>query len=90
MAKKKLDDKNNQNDDNTKNEGDLTSNDEEPNFSDPEGFVDDISDEGICSRSLLQYSTITMLFVMIFLEKLLFIQFICYNIRNETSNVKLY
>ncbi|CAG9824642.1 unnamed protein product [Phaedon cochleariae] len=45
MAKKKSDEKNNQDDDNTKNESDLSSNDEEPNFSDPEGFVDDISDE---------------------------------------------
>lgn len=47
MAKKKLEDKNNQNDDNTKNEGDVSSNEEEPNFSDPEGFIDDVSDEGI-------------------------------------------
>ncbi|XP_018573654.1 eukaryotic translation initiation factor 3 subunit B [Anoplophora glabripennis] len=53
MAKKKLDDKNNQNDDNTKNEGDL-SNDEEPNFSDPEGFVDDISDEELLGDILKQ------------------------------------
>lgn len=47
MAKKKVEDKNNQDDDNTKNEGDISSNEEEPNFSDPEGFVDDVSDEGI-------------------------------------------
>lgn len=47
MAKKKVEDKNNQNDDNTKNEGDVSSNEEEPNFSDPEGYVDDVSDEGI-------------------------------------------
>lgn len=57
MAKKKFDDKNNQNDDNTKNEGDLSSNDEEPNFSDPEGFVDDISDEGIYLKNMLQNPT---------------------------------
>ncbi|XP_019871337.2 eukaryotic translation initiation factor 3 subunit B [Aethina tumida] len=42
MAKKKSDDKNNEN---TKNEGDSSSNDEDPNFSDPEGYVDDISEE---------------------------------------------
>lgn len=47
MAKKKADDKNNPNDDDTKNESDYSSNEEEPNFSDPEGYVDDVSDEGI-------------------------------------------
>lgn len=47
MAKKKLDDKSNQNDDNTKNEADLSANDDEPNFSDPEGFVDSLTEEGI-------------------------------------------
>lgn len=46
MAKKKLDDKNSHNGDNTKNDNENSSNDEEPNFSDPEGFVDDITDEG--------------------------------------------
>lgn len=44
MAKKKIDYKNNQSDDTTKTEGD-SSNEEEPNFSDPEGYVD-IPDEG--------------------------------------------
>lgn len=47
MAKKKSEDKNSQNEDNAKSDGDVSSNDEEPNFSDPEGYVDDISDEGI-------------------------------------------
>lgn len=47
MAKKKVEEKSNQNDDNTKNEGDVSANEEEPNFSDPEGYVDDVSDEGI-------------------------------------------
>ncbi|XP_057666808.1 eukaryotic translation initiation factor 3 subunit B [Diorhabda carinulata] len=45
MAKKKPEDKSNQNDDNTKNESDYSSNGEEPDFSDPEGYEDDISDE---------------------------------------------
>lgn len=46
MAKKKSEDKN-QNGDAGQNEGDASPSDEEPNFSDPEDFVDDISDEGI-------------------------------------------
>jgi hypothetical protein len=50
MAKKKVDDKNSLNGNNTKNESDLSSNDDEPNFSDPEGFVDSITDEGISSE----------------------------------------
>lgn len=48
MAKKKVDDKNSQNgDSNNKNDNGNSSNDEEPNFSDPEGYVDDITDEGV-------------------------------------------
>ena len=47
MAKKKVDDKNSLNGNNTKNESDLSSNDDDPNFSDPEGFVDNIPEEGI-------------------------------------------
>lgn len=46
MAKKKSEDKNNQNGEINKQDGDNFGNDEEPNFSDPEDFVDDISDEG--------------------------------------------
>ncbi|XP_025835515.1 eukaryotic translation initiation factor 3 subunit B-like [Agrilus planipennis] len=45
MAKKKVEDKNNQNSDSTKYDGDTSSTDDEPNFSDPEGYVDDITDE---------------------------------------------
>lgn len=45
MAKKKSEDKN-QNGDPALNEADASPSDEEPNFSDPEGFVDDISNEG--------------------------------------------
>lgn len=45
MAKKKSEDKNNHNGDGSKKD-DASNYDEEPNFSDPEGFVDDISDEG--------------------------------------------
>lgn len=47
MAKKKLDDRNNQNDDNPKTDSDVNMNDDEPNFSDPEGYVDNVTDEGI-------------------------------------------
>lgn len=47
MAKKKVEDKNSHNGEYIKNEGDTSSNEEEPNFSDPEGYVDDISNEGI-------------------------------------------
>lgn len=46
MAKKKLDDKNNQSSDNSKNDTEMSATDEEPNFSDPEGYVDPITDEG--------------------------------------------
>lgn len=45
MAKKKSEEKN-QIGDNGANEGDAYPSDEEPNFSDPEGFVDDVTDEG--------------------------------------------
>lgn len=45
MAKKKSEDKNNHNGDGSKKD-DASNYDEEPSFSDPEGFVDDISDEG--------------------------------------------
>lgn len=46
MAKKKVEDKSQVNGDNTRNEIENLSTDDEPNFSDPEGFVDKISDEG--------------------------------------------
>lgn len=46
MAKKTVADKTPQNEDNIKNNDDILNDDEEPNFSDPEGFVDDITDEG--------------------------------------------
>lgn len=46
MAKKTLADKTFQNEDSVKNNDDILNDDEEPNFSDPEGFVDDITDEG--------------------------------------------
>jgi len=46
MAKKKLDEKAAENvSDNVKNDDDYSSDCEEPDFSDPEGFVDDVSDE---------------------------------------------
>lgn len=47
MAKKKSEDKNNQNGEINKQDGDSFANDEMPNFSDPEDFVDDVSDEGM-------------------------------------------
>lgn len=43
MAKKKVEDKNAQNGD-SKQEGNAS--DDEPSFSDPENYVDDITDEG--------------------------------------------
>lgn len=46
MAKKKIDEKTNQNPENTKNDSEMSGTDDEPNFSDPEGYVDDITDEG--------------------------------------------
>lgn len=46
MPKKTLLDKSNQNEDAVRNNDDSMDDDEEPNFSDPEGYVDDISDEG--------------------------------------------
>lgn len=45
MAKKKGDEKVNQNPQSDNEEQNF---DEEPNFDDPEGFVDDITDEGRC------------------------------------------
>lgn len=50
MAKKKVEDKNSHNGESIKNEGDTSSNDEEPNFSDPEGYVDDVSNEGMFTK----------------------------------------
>jgi translation initiation factor 3 subunit B len=46
--------KNSLNGNNTKNESDLSSNDDEPNFSDPEGFVDSITDEELLGDILKQ------------------------------------
>ena len=46
MAKKTVIDKSAQNEDNAKSNDDSVNEDEEPNFSDPEDFVDDIPDEG--------------------------------------------
>lgn len=46
MAKKTQAEKTAQNDETAKNNDDPMNDDEEPNFSDPEGFVDDITDEG--------------------------------------------
>lgn len=47
MAKKKDSEKSSQNSDNVKNSKAQQGDDDEPNFSDPEGYVDPISDEGI-------------------------------------------
>lgn len=46
MAKKTQAEKAAQNEETAKGNDDLMNDDEEPNFSDPEGFVDDITDEG--------------------------------------------
>lgn len=46
MGKKKEGEKPSQNTDNNKAEKAEISDDEEPNFSDPEGFEDDVSDDG--------------------------------------------
>lgn len=46
MAKKTLMEKATQNGEIVKSNGDLMNDDEEPNFSDPEGYDDDIVDEG--------------------------------------------
>jgi len=46
MAKKTQAEKTAQNDETVKGNDDPMNDDEEPNFSDPEGFVDDITDEG--------------------------------------------
>lgn len=48
MAKKRLDDKTSQNDDASRNIGEFSPTEDEPNFSDPEDYVDDITDEGMC------------------------------------------
>ncbi|XP_022916971.1 eukaryotic translation initiation factor 3 subunit B [Onthophagus taurus] len=47
MAKKKLEEKSGPTGDQSKNDGDFSSADDEPNFSDPDDFVDNISDEDL-------------------------------------------
>ncbi|XP_014607356.1 PREDICTED: eukaryotic translation initiation factor 3 subunit B [Polistes canadensis] len=54
MAKKTLVDKIAQNEDSIKNNDDILNDEEEPNFSDPEGFVDDITDEELLGDILKQ------------------------------------
>ncbi|KAK4874864.1 hypothetical protein RN001_014224 [Aquatica leii] len=54
MAKKKLDERGSQSGDNGRNDGDVSSNEDEPNFSDPEDFVDDITDEELLGDVLRQ------------------------------------
>ncbi|KAF5284392.1 hypothetical protein FQA39_LY17067 [Lamprigera yunnana] len=54
MAKKKVDDDGSQSGDSGRNDGDISSNEEEPNFSDPEDFVDDITDEELLGDILKQ------------------------------------
>ncbi|XP_015172077.1 PREDICTED: eukaryotic translation initiation factor 3 subunit B [Polistes dominula] len=54
MAKKSLVDKISQNEDSIKNNDDILNDDEEPNFSDPEGFVDDITDEELLGDIIKQ------------------------------------
>ena len=54
MAKKKLDDKSSHSGDSVRNDGDTSSNEDEPNFSDPEDFVDDISNEVLLDDILKQ------------------------------------
>lgn len=46
MAKKRVEEKSGQNGDSTKKDDDLSSNEDDVNFSDPEGYVDDVTDEG--------------------------------------------
>lgn len=53
MAKKKVDDKGNQGSENNKNESEMSAPDDEPNFSDPEDYVDSIPDDG-------KYITLTL------------------------------
>ncbi|KAK9888250.1 hypothetical protein WA026_000514 [Henosepilachna vigintioctopunctata] len=53
MAKKKVEDKNHQSGDNSKNEKEVNY-DEEPNFSDPEGYLDNITDEELLADLLKQ------------------------------------
>lgn len=47
MAKKKVDDKSNQNAENNKNETEMSTTDDEPSFDDADGYVDPITDEGM-------------------------------------------
>ena len=54
MAKKTQAEKAAQNEETAKGNDDLMNDDEEPNFSDPEGFVDDISDEELLGDILKQ------------------------------------
>lgn len=46
MAKKKLDEKSDDSSNQSSHDSDVSNSSEEPNFSDPEGYVDDISDSG--------------------------------------------
>lgn len=54
MAKKTSLEKASQNDDSNKLNEDPVDDDEEPNFSDPEGYVDDISDEGMYTNCIFK------------------------------------
>lgn len=54
IAKKKADDKSNYSADSARNDGDVSSNEEEPNFSDPDDYVDDIPNEDLLGDILKQ------------------------------------
>ncbi|KAB0793644.1 hypothetical protein PPYR_13264 [Photinus pyralis] len=54
IAKKKGDDKSNYSADSARNDGDISSNEEEPNFSDPDDYVDDIPNEELLGDILKQ------------------------------------
>lgn len=49
MAKKRDAEKASQNDSNNRNSSAENGDRDEDSFSDPEGFVDDVSDEGVCA-----------------------------------------
>ncbi|KAF7265760.1 hypothetical protein GWI33_020840 [Rhynchophorus ferrugineus] len=54
MAKKKLDERSDDSSNQSSHDSDVSNGSEEPNFSDPEGYVDDISDSELLGDLLLQ------------------------------------
>lgn len=74
MAKKRIDDKNSQQSENAKTDSENLSNDEEPNFSDSESYVDNVSDEG----NIFLFNRVNPKFTCPYVLKRLFFQYVVF------------